>query len=338
MQCGICSYLGYLAYVLTGKAVTDPTTASSTGLYAKGAKLLLRCGPGRAGHEGSVAEIRQTGQPVGHVLPEHAETWQLTPQTLVVTGTNDQYAGALGAGNCRPNVSVTVGTCLALVTLTERLPASLPAGLLRGRFPIPRYQYVLAFAKTAGVVLEWFNRELSPGESLGDLDQMASSVPIGSRGVVMLPHFDGMISPAPNPDARGAFLNLSLHHTRLEMYHAILESLGFCLNENIQLLQGAGFRTGVVRLIGGGAKSSYWLQMAADITGLPVEKPMVGEAAVLGAAMIGQPWVQVCSPPSKNAARASYKKDQVFVPRAQNHALYEELFQKYVTLYKHVYA
>jgi xylulokinase len=329
----------YLAYVLTGKAVTDPTTASSTGLYAEDEPDYCRAALDAAGvAKAQLAQIRMTGQPVGHVLPEQAEAWQLTPQTLVVTGTNDQYAGALGAGNCRPGiVSVTAGTCLALVTLTERLPASLPAGLFGGRFPIARYQYVLAFAKTAGVVLEWFNRELSPGESLRELDQMASRVPIGSRGVVMLPHFDGMISPVPNPDARGAFLNLSLHHTRVEMYHAILESLGYCLYENLRLLQTCGFGASVVRSIGGGAKSDYWLQMMADVTGVPVEKPVVGEAAVLGAAMIAAVGSGVFAT-LEECSEAFYRKDQVFVPRAQNHALYEDLFDKYVRLYKHIYA
>ncbi|MBZ5562803.1 MAG: hypothetical protein LAP13_10315 [Acidobacteriia bacterium] len=328
----------YLAYVLTGNAVTDPTTASSTGLYAEDAPDYCAAALDAAGvTKAQLAEIRMTGQPIGPVLPEKAETWQLPPQTLVVTGTNDQYAGALGAGNCKPGiVSVTVGTCLALVTLTERLPPSMPPGLFGGRFPIPRYQYILAFSKTAGVVLEWFNRELSPGESLRDLDQMASSVPIGSRGVIMLPHFDGMVSPVPDADARGAFLNLSLHHTRGDMYHAILESLGFSLYENIRLLQECGFSAVVVRSIGGGAKSNYWLQMTADITGLPIEKPAVSEAAVLGAAMIAAVGSGAFAT-LEECSEAFYTKDQVFIPRAQDHALYDELFDQYVKLYRYVY-
>ena len=130
---------------------------------------------------------------------------------------------------------------MTLVTLTEKLPQPMPPGLLGGRFPIPQYQYALAFSKTAGVVLEWFNRELSPGKSLRDLDEMASHVPIGSRGLMMLPHFDGMISPVPDPDARGAFLNLSLHHTRAEMYRATLEALGYTLNENLELFRRSRF-------------------------------------------------------------------------------------------------
>ena len=57
----------------------------------------------------------------------------------------------------------------------------------------------------------------------------------------MFPHFDGMISPVPDPDARGAFLNLSLHHTRADMYRATLEALGYTLAENIELFLRCGF-------------------------------------------------------------------------------------------------
>jgi xylulokinase len=165
---------------------------------------------------------------------------------------------------------------------------------------------------------------------------MASSVPIGSGGVIVLPHFDGMISPVPNPDARGAFLNLSLHHTQADMYHAILESLGFNLYENLQLLQESRLSTGVVRSIGGGAKSDCWLQIAADITGLPIERPVVAEAAVLGAAMIAAVGSGTFAT-LEECSEAFYRKDREFAPRAQNHAQYEDLFNNYVRLCRHVY-
>ena len=115
----------YIAYRLTGRAVTDPCTASSTGLYAEDAPDYCMAALSGAGIDKSqVAEIQTTGRPIGKVLKKSAEQWGLTTETLVVTGTNDQYSGALGAGNCRPGiVSMTTGTCLALVTLTEHLPS-----------------------------------------------------------------------------------------------------------------------------------------------------------------------------------------------------------------------
>src|ERR1017187_1242062 len=110
-------------------------------------------------------------------------------------------------------LTVMTGTCLALVTLTEKLPDPMPVGIFGGHFPIPPYDYALTYSKTAGVVLDWLKREWG-GVSLHEMDGLASAVPPGSRGVTMLPYFDGMFSPSPNAAARGAFMNLQLHHTR----------------------------------------------------------------------------------------------------------------------------
>ena len=76
--------------------------------------------------------------------------------------------------------------------------------------------------------------------------------------------------------------------------------------------------------------------MTADITGLPIEKPAVSEAAVLGAAMIAAVGSGAFAT-LEECSEAFYRKDQVFIPRAQDHALYDELFDQYVRLYRYVY-
>jgi xylulokinase len=328
----------YFALRLTGRAVTDPATAASTGLYAQDATDYCALALAAAGvSRGALADIQKPGQPIGAVQDGRAEEWGLDAGAVVVTGTNDQYAGALGAGNCHPGiVSVTTGTCLDLVTLANQLPQPMPAGLLGGRFVLPQYQYVEAFAKTAGVVLEWFNRELCPGQSLHALDEMASQVPIGSRGLTVLPHFDGMISPLPVPGARGAFVNLSLCHTAADIYRAILESLGYTLDEHLGIFQRLGLEIHAVRAIGGAAKSDFWLQMMADIAGLPIERPSITEAAVLGAAMIAAVGVGAL-PSLAKGSEAFFRRERVFAPREENHRAYAKFRQNYVGLYRHLY-
>jgi len=149
----------------------------------------------------------------------------------------------------------------------------------------------------------------------------------------MLPHFDGMISPAPDPNARGGFLNLSLHHSRADLYRATLEALGYTLCENIQFLRQCGFPLENVRAIGGGAKSDLWLQLGADITGQPIERPEITEAATLGAAIIAAVGAGAFSSLEECSA-AFYKPQKVFSPNAEHHELYQELLRGYVGLYK----
>ena len=328
----------YFAYRLTGQAVIDPDTASSTGLYAYDTPdyntTVLEIAEI---NEEQVARIQPAGTPIGKVRPPVAKEWGLDTKTLLVTGCNDQYAGALGAGNYRPGIlSETTGTCLALVTLTEKLPDPLPQGLSGGRFPIPQYQFVLAYSKTAGLLLDWFRHEFCPQQSLEDLDEMAAQVSIGSRGVTVLPHFEGMVSPVPNANARGAFCNLTLSHTHADIYHAILESLSFCLRENIEFLRENGFQPEVIRSIGGGAKSDLWLQMKANVTGLSVEKPVVTEAAVLGAAMLAAVGDGKFSSLAE-CSKAFFQIDRIFAPTSANHRIYQGFYEQYLELCAKMY-
>ena len=325
----------YFTYRLTGKAITDPNTASSTALFAEDAERYDCQALAATGiEENQLAEILPSGSPVAHVLPQLADEWGLSPETLVVTGTNDQYAGALGAGNCHPGIlTETTGTCLALVTLTKQLPEPLPDGLLGGRFPIQCYQFALAYSKTAGVVVEWFKRECCHNIRFSELNKIAEHVPVGCHGLTMLPHFDGMISPVPNPHVRGAFCYLTLQHTRQDMYRAILESLTFSLLDSIEFLQQQGFQMNVIRSIGGGAKNDMWLQMKADALGRPIEKPMITEAAVLGAAMLAASGYGEFSSLAE-ASAALYQKQGVFNPNKANHQAYKEPYQRYKNLFK----
>lgn len=320
----------YLAYRLTGTAVTDPWTAGSTGLFAAGAQDYCPAALELAAiSSDQLAVVRPAGAIVGQILPRTAREWGLEPGTVFVVGTNDQYAGALGAGNCRTGIlSETTGTCLALVTLTEKAPEELPRGLFCGEFPVRGYHFVLAYSKTAGLVLDWFRREFCSHRSLDELNRMAAGVPIGSRGLTVLPHFDGLVSPRPCGAARGAVCGLGLQHTRADVYRAILESLCFSLRENLALLAENGFPVEVVRSIGGGARSDVLLQMKAEATGLAVERPVVTEAAVLGAAMIA---AAGCGEFSSLAECSDmlYRCERVFTPDRSRHDLYEKPYRKY---------
>jgi xylulokinase len=316
----------YFAYRLTGEPVTDPDAAASTGLYVYDTPEWHDAAlPAAEIPRAALARIQPAGTPVGRLLPSVAEQWGLDREALLVTGCNDQYAGALGAGNCRPGLASEMsGTCLAVVTLVQRLPDPLPTGLLTGRFPLPEYQFALAYAKTAGLVLEWFQRVFAPGLTLADLEALAATSPPGSRGVVALPHFDGQVVP-PDPRARGLLYGLGLGHGLGDLYRAPLEALAFTLREMLERLARAGLSVAVLRCLGGGARSDLWLQMKADITSRPVERPAVPEAATAGAGLLAATGAGEF-PSLREAAEAWYHRDRTWDPRPQETAAYDEAY------------
>lgn len=322
----------YISYRLTGRAVFDPAMAATTGLYVESRSEYSQAGLGAVGVEADqMSTVQAAGSFIGNVRPEPAREWSLSERTRVSVGTNDQLAGALGAGNCRPSIgSETTGTCLALITL-GRVVGHLPHGLFSGPFPIPEFRYILAYCKTAGLLLDWFRRELAGGASLAELDRLAETVPPGSRGLTVLPHFDGMVSPTPNLASRGAVCNLNLNHSRADIYRAILESLAFSLRENLQLAALHGFPVQTLRSIGGGARSDTWIQIKADACGVPIEVPVVREAAVLGAAMLGAVGHAGFGSVAETSERL-YRVQRVFEPNLAARAAYEEAFCEYKRL------
>lgn len=321
----------YFAYHLTGRAVMDENTACSTGLYLEkladfSLPALEICGIVR----GQLAEIASPGSVIGHLLPDRAADWGLTPETLLVVGTNDQYAGALGAGNCRPGiVTVSFGTCLALLTLTHDQNGRLSSGLFDGKFPIPGLRYRLAFAKTAGVLLDWFRRELGGNLSFDELNAAAQGVPPGSRGLTVCPHFDGRISPSPDAAMHGALLHLTLQHTRSDIYRALLESLAFCLRENLEMLERCDLPVEIVRVIGGGAGNDFWMQMQADITGRDIERPASSEAATLGAAMLAMAGAAGAGADLAEISAGCFSIGRIFHPISAIAPAYDAAYKRY---------
>jgi len=323
----------YFSWRLAGRPATDPTIAGSGGMTNSEGdgydKEILKA----AGIEvDQLAKIMPAGSPIGYVRKAVAKEWELSPETLLVVGTNDQYAGALGAGNCRPGIlSVTFGTCLAMVTLAKSKPRKIPPGLMSGKFPIPGFWFILAYAKTSGVVLDWFRRECAGNMDWPTLNRAAAHIPAGCNGLTMVPHFDGLISPEPNENIRGAFLGLTLQHTTAAMYRAVLEGLTFSLRENMELIEKIGFKIRAMRAIGGGAKNDFWLRMQADVLGRPVEKPAVTEAAVLGAAMLAATGRGTYGSLAE-AGQNLYRVGRIFKPDPKGRQAYHIPYERYLRL------
>ncbi len=280
----------YLVYRLTGRAVSDPIIAASTGAFDRWtggwvSSVLEACGL----TDEMMPEVAQPGEPVGPLTGEAAEKLGLPEEVAVVVGTNDQYAGALGAGNAFPGcVTVALGTALAIVATSDSRDR-VPPGVGLSPHPAggdnaPLYA-LLAFAKTSGVLLRWFRERFAPTLSYDELFADAAAVSVGADGLTCIPHFSGTATPDFNPEVRGAFAGLTLSHGPAHLFRAILESLAFTVQENLELL-GRAVPLTPIRAIGGGAQSDFWLQMMADATGFAIERPRTREAACLGAAAL----------------------------------------------------
>jgi xylulokinase len=91
-----------------------------------------------------------------------------------------------------------------------------------------------------------------------------------------------------------------------------------------------------VRSLGGAAHSDVWLQMKADLLGIPVERPACADAASLGAAMLAAAGIGRF-PGIREAAEAWYRPERVFEPDASRLVAYREVYERYRRLQAKVY-
>lgn len=325
----------YLVFRLTRRCVSDVRTAESTGCYDIGraawiAPLLELCGLS----EDKVCSVRWPGERIGTLCPEMAARLGLPETTLVAVGAMDQLAGAVGVGNIAPGqASVALGTALTVIVTSEK-PAPPDSGIAVRPHPIRGLFALLAYAKTAGILLRWYRDNITPALSYRELDKLIAGVPVGSEGLVCIPHFSGTATPTFDSSVRGAFAGLSLTHTPAHMARSILEALSFTVRENLQRLEGVVGRIPRLTVTGGGARSELWLQMIADVTGLPVEQPVVQEAPCFGAALLAM----VADGHFASIAETGRLNSigRTFLPDGTLYPAYEAAYQRYESYYRKI--
>ena len=91
-----------------------------------------------------------------------------------------------------------------------------------------------------------------------------------------------------------------------------------------------------VRSLGGAAHSDVWLQMKADLLGIPVERPACTDAASLGAAMLAAAGIGRFAGVHE-AAESWYRPGRAFEPDASRYAAYREVYERYRRLQERVY-
>src|SRR5262249_51753412 len=125
------------------------------------------------------------------------------------------------------------------------------------------------------------------GGSYDELVAEAEHWQAGTEGLTFLPYLQGERTPHADPDARGAFVGLSLRHDRGALVRAGLEGVAYGLRDSLELLRELGVEPTVGRVSGGGARSELWLKIVASALGIPLERTAVEEGAAYGAALLG---------------------------------------------------
>jgi len=151
---------------------------------------------------------------------------------------------------------------------------------------VPATWHAMGVMLSAAGSLAWL-RDALGGASYDELVAEAAAWEPGAEGVLFQPYLAGERTPHADPDARGAFIGLSLRHDRGALVRAVLEGVAYGLRDSLELLRELDVEATLGRVSGGGARGELWVKIVASVLGLPLERTQADEGAAFGAALLG---------------------------------------------------
>jgi xylulokinase len=329
----------YVRYQLTGDRAIDVADASGT--------LLLDVTHRRWSREMlQAAEIDQALLPAlyespdicGKVTTRAAAATGLKAGTPVVAGAGDQAAGATGMGIVTPGaVSATIGTSGVVFAATDAPALDCQGRLHTFCHAVPGRWHVMGVTQAAGLSLRWFRDQFARACDDGRdpyerLTEEAAVAPPGCNGLLWTPYLMGERTPHLDSCARGALVGLTASHTRAHVIRAILEGVAFSLRDTFTIFSEMNVPVKSVRLGGGGARSTLWRQIQADVYGQEVDMVEAEEGSAYGAALLAgvgaQMWASVdeaCASVVRVAKKIAPNPDSVAMLN-KNYAAYRRVY------------
>ena len=272
-------------------------------------------------------------QVTGMVNQAAAAATGLKAGTPVVGGGGDQAAQATGVGAVNPGVvALTLGTSGVVFAPTDA-PVIEPRGRLHAFcHAVPGRWHLMGVMLSAAGALRWYHDLWAPEQSYDEFLLPAASVEPGCEGLVFLPYLTGERTPYPDPNARGAFVGLTVRHGLDHMTRAVLEGVAFGLRDSMELLREISGDITQVRASGGGARSLLWRQILADVLNCELVTVNVTEGAAYGAALLAGVGAGIWPDVDTACDSAVHIMDHVR-PQMEQVERYEILYQTYHGLY-----
>ena len=333
----------YIAFKLCGERGSEPSQASRTMLMnlhdlTWDSAILDEVGI----EEDMLPPLVASGTRLGTVTARAASETGLPQSAQVATGGHDHVCGAFAAGVTRPGQMLnSMGTAEA-VFLPTSAPLTDPKagrqGYTQGAHVAGGGYYVFGGQYTSGACIDWVRRMLGDGNDLLAYDAMiaaAERVPLGSNGVLFLPHLRMANPPYVDSRSRGAFIGLTVETGREEMARAVLEGIAF---ETVSTYEPLAEYPQVTMpessvAIGGGTRNKVLMQIKASLSGLPYHVLDAEEATALGGALLGAVGAGVFADADEAIAAMQYGQTGVD-PNRDDSAIYDQIKRE---VYQNVY-
>lgn len=328
-SCALMLSKDWILYRLVGHSMTDCATALSS--------LLLDARIGTWSVDlCDLAGISVDALPVigaatdvaGTLTREGAEILGLVPGTPVVVGTLDSASEMCAVGAIEPGDGVVRLATAGGIQIVLAGPEMRPR-LITYPHPVAPLWYCQAGTSSCSSAVKWASECTSANKPVAweTWDRWAASVPAGSNGLVFHPYLMGERAPHWDPLLRASFVGATMSHGPAHIARSVYEGTAYSIREALQSLD-CSLAGGPMSVVGGGALSSIWVQILADVLGRPLlVHDQVGSA--LGAALLALVGLRRVRD-LRTAIRPARARGQIVENNCESASIYNELYDRYV--------
>ena len=321
----------YLAYCLSGSFCTDVSDAS--GMLLMDVKnrrwseeMLKICGITKE----QLPKLYESYEVVGVLKPEVARKLGLSAKVKVIAGAGDNAAAAVGTGTVGDGMcNISLGTSGTIFISSKSFGVD-ENNALHSFAHADGHYHLMGCMLSAASCNKWWSEEILKTKDFGA--EQAKIAKLGENQVFYLPYLMGERSPHNNPDARAMFIGMSMDTAREDMTQAVLEGVTFGLRDSLEVAKSLGLQIERTKICGGGAKSSLWKKILANIMNLKIDVIESEEGPALGGAMLAAVGCKEY-PDVETIAGKVVKVVDTVEPEPELVAKYEERYRKFKKIY-----
>lgn len=332
----LCEFQDYLNFHLTNKMTASLNNASIRWHYQNGQYAVnLMHAAGLDDLKSKLPpEVIAMGEVIGELTTDAAEALGLPAGLPVVQGGADAFVAMVGLGVVAP------GT-LAMITGSSHLHLGLSDHAFHGSGvwgtyadAVVRGLHVIEGGQTStGSVINWFRELVGLDKSdYAELNNLAAALSPGAEGLIVQEHFQGNRTPHTDPLSRGVISGLTLKHRREHIFRAVIEGVAYGSELIFQTMRQAGYNPEQIIVCGGATNSPLWLQIHADVSGLPLTLTKVADAPALGSAILASVGSGHYADMTQACAQMVHV-ERTIEPNMAHHQTYRDLFDLYQQTY-----
>lgn len=274
-----------------------------------------------------------------------AEITGLKSGIPLVSGAGDKIAGCIGSGIL--NLGDMIFESSSYGAISCLVDGYRPNRETKDYDAIPAFRkgyfYIHKYIPGSGITLQWFLDNFAEGypdrkNAFSCIENEAKDISCGSDGLMAVGLLGGSAMPFDG-DLKGCWMGYTWSHKKEHFYKALLESYSYELKltiDSMKKMYPEWEDTGTIKMIGGGANSTIWPQILADVTGHEFTLPDRDDAALWGTAILAGSGIGVFDDMTE-IVHKTVKIKKTIRPNSENHIKYQEYLKIYSALKENVH-